>query len=249
MEAIFAVEPKKMAPLVPIMEEAGLPLEDELILSREIFSSGRSVSRVNGRAVPLFLLKKLGQHLVDLHGQHEHQSLLNPRYHLALLDDFGGEELNAARKKVADSYRRWQELNKQWETLGRDSGQRERRIDMLNYQINEITAAGLEPGEEEELATQEKILAHSERLSTCLLQAYTDLFAGDGLGRAPAVADRLPAAGNLVERPPFDPALAPLAASLEVSPPSCRSSPGLKMYIDNIVFDPAELGRVQERLA
>ena len=57
MEAIFAVEPKKMAPLVPIMEEAGLPLEDELILSREIFSSGRSVSRVNGRAVPLFLLK------------------------------------------------------------------------------------------------------------------------------------------------------------------------------------------------
>lgn len=250
MEAIFAVAPMEMPQVSKMMEEAGLAMEEELIIAREISRSGRSAARVNARAVPVFFLKELGQHLVDLHGQHEHQSLLRSEQHLELLDAFGGEQLNARRQQVADLYRRLKELTRELETLGQDSAQRERRMEVLNYQIKEITAAGLAVEEEEELLAQEKILAHSEKLSACLFQAYTDLFAGDESSKIAPVADRLHAAGHLVrEAALIDPGLSPVAETLEsISTQLQELSLELKGYIDNIVFDPAELDRIQLRL-
>ena len=202
LEAMFAVIPAEMPAVDKILDEAGLPAGEELIISREISRSGRSICRVNGRTVPLLFLKSLGQHLVDLHGQHEHQSLLHPEQHLALLDAFGGEELAGSRRKAAGFYQKIRELTGELETLGHDSAQRERRMDVLKYQIKEITAAGLTGEEEEELLAQERILAHSEKLTTSLLQAYTGLFAGDESMEIVLAADRLHEAGLLVRRLP-----------------------------------------------
>ncbi len=227
-----------------------MPTEGELIISREISRNGRSICRVNGRAVPLLLLKKMGEHLVDLHGQHEHQSLLRPEQHLALLDAFGDEELEGSRGKVAALYRQIKELTRELETLGQDSAQRERRMDVLNYQIREINAAGLKEEEEEELLSQERILDHSEKLTTSLMQAYGDLFAGDESIEMTPAANRLYAAGLLVsEAAAIDPDLSPAAETLQsISTQLQELALELKGYIDQISFDPDELDRIQRRL-
>jgi DNA repair protein RecN (Recombination protein N) len=106
VEGIFnasAVAPE----ITVLLEEAGIEASEEaLIIAREVSSAGRSVGRVQGRAVPISFLKDLGQLMVDLHGQHQHQSLLRPEQHLALLDSFGGEKLSACRGQVAAAARR-----------------------------------------------------------------------------------------------------------------------------------------------
>ncbi|HHX87305.1 MAG TPA: DNA repair protein RecN, partial [Firmicutes bacterium] len=250
IEAMFAVNPLVLPRISTIMEEAGLTMEEELIISRELSRSGRSVARVNGRAMPVFFLKELGKYLVDLHGQHEHQSLLHPEQHLELLDAFGGDSLAACRQEVADLYSRLKELMRELEALGQDSARRERQMEVLDYQIKEIAAAGLTVEEEEELLRQEKILVHAEKLSTCLLQAYTDLFSGDESSKISPAADRIHAAAQLVDEAALiDSSLSPVVESLQsISTQLQDLSLELKGYIDNLIFDPSELNRIQDRL-
>ena len=113
---------------------AGIEGGETLIVARELSRRGRSVGRVNGRAVPIAFLKELGEMLVDLHGQHQHQSLLRPDYQLALLDAYGGEKITAASKEVAELYRELGKL-KNNEPPGANSAERERRMDILSFQI------------------------------------------------------------------------------------------------------------------
>ncbi len=250
VEGVFSAGSMEIPEVNRIMSEAGLPLGEELIIAREISRSGRSAARVNGRTVPVLFLKELGQHLVDLHGQHEHQSLLHSEQHLELLDAFGGEPLAAGRTEVAGLYRQRLELLRELDNLGRDSLERERRIDVLEYQIKEIAAADLAADEETELLAQEKILSHSEKLSTCLFQAYTDLFAGEEESEISPVAERLNTAHRLVnEAALIDPDLSAAGELLgSISTQLQELSFELKGYIDHIVFDPAELDRIQRRL-
>ena len=234
----------------PLLGQAGIEPEQELIVAREVSAAGRSVGRVQGRAVPASFLKELGQMLVDLHGQHQHQSLLRSEQHILLLDSFGGEKLANLRRQVAELYRKRQSLLTELAALGSDAAERERRVDILAFQIKEIEAARLEPAEEEELLRREKILGHAEKLSAAVARAYAEIYAGDEENAVTAAVDGINSSrGALEEAAGIDETLAPLMDLLESAAAQLDEvSMELRDYLSKIEFDPAELAALQDRL-
>ncbi|NLA11025.1 MAG: DNA repair protein RecN [Firmicutes bacterium] len=250
VEGIFAPPGPAAAGIEALLDGAGIEGSGTLIVAREMSRSGRSVGRVNGRTVPVFFLRELGELLVDLHGQHEHQSLLRPRYQLELLDYYGGEKTAAAVQLVERLYRKRQELTERLEGLGRDSAERERRMEILSFQIEKIREARLEPAEEERLLQEEQILAHAERLGELLAESYARLYRGDERRDAPAVIDLLALLqGSLEEAAGIDPELTPLVGLLESAAAQVEEvSHTLRDYQASFAYDPARLDAVQQRL-
>lgn len=250
VEGIFESAGPAASEISRLLDEAGIESGEELIVARELSRRGRSVGRINGRTVPISFLKKLGEVLVDLHGQHQHQSLLSPHYQLALLDFYGGDETGAALKDVAGLYRRRQELLRNLSDLGLESAERERRIDILSFQIKEIEEARLESEEEERLLGKEQILAHAEQLSQLIEETYEQLYRGDELRGAPAVIDAAALSRErLEEASRIDPALAPLVALAESAAVQLEEvSFTLRDYLASFEYDPGELASIQKRL-
>ncbi|MDY6826661.1 MAG: DNA repair protein RecN [Bacillota bacterium] len=232
------------------LDEAGISFDDELILAREVYRSGRSVARVNGRAVPVSFLRELGQYLVDLHGQHEHQSLLRAEQHLELLDSFGGDEILRVRAKLDVLHRKRQELAEKLSSLGGDDAERERRLDVYSFQLKEIKAAGLYPGEDDELLQKEKILANAEKISTAAAGAYYELYAGENEGAEEALIDRLKRSTEaLNEAAQIDEKLKAVVEMMSSAATQLEeASHELRSYQTHFEFDPAELANIQERL-
>ncbi len=127
--------------LAPLLAEHGLEGDqpDEIVLAREVRANGRSVARVNGRAVTTALLGEIGNLLVDVHGQGEHLSLLHEREHIGLLDRYAG--LGEQAGQVADLVRRVRAVRRELDSLRQDERERARRIDLLSYQVEEISSA------------------------------------------------------------------------------------------------------------
>lgn len=250
VEGIFCCEAENRAAVAALLQEAGLEAGDELIMAREVTRGGRSAARIQGRTVPASFLKELGQLLVDLHGQHQHQSLLRSEQHLELLDSFGGEAISQARREAADLFHRRQELKQELAALGLDSAERERRMDILAFQLKEIEAAELRPGEEEELEKQEKILAYAEKLSEIVDRAYAEIYAGNESSATVALVDGINSSKNaLAEAAQIDEALTPLVEMMETAAAQLEEvSLELRDYRSRIEYNPAELASVQERL-
>jgi len=151
--------------------------EDDLLIARELLRSGRSRNFILGSLLPVALVRELGDLLVDIHGQHQHQSLLAVEAHREALDDFAQtEELRAA---VASLYEQWQERGRSLADLSRDERELERRKDMLAYQVQEIEAAQLVAGEDVELEQEQQRLAHAEALSQAASNAVDLLCEGE----------------------------------------------------------------------
>jgi len=159
-----------------LLLEAGLDLEDgRLILSREIAATGRTTARVQGRTVPVSVLQQIGSLLVDIHGQSEHLSLLRPAVQLEYLDRFG--RLDELRYRVGHTYRRLRQVQNELERLQRHERELAQRADLLSFQIREITEAGLQPEEEQQLLQEYTVLRNIERLAelfTRTLEALSD---------------------------------------------------------------------------
>jgi len=171
------------------MEEYGIELDEAVIvLSREINQSGRSICRVNGKVVTTMALKNIGNFLLDIHGQHEHQSLLNEENHINLLDMFGGENLDELKSGVHQSYAKVLNIRHNLEHIMGDDRERERKLDLLNFQIKEIDDASLKDGEEEELIRQKIILNNSGKLINILSGSYDSLYEGS---ETSSIFDRL----------------------------------------------------------
>jgi DNA repair protein RecN (Recombination protein N) len=220
--------------------------EGLLILAREVRRGGRSVARINGRSVGQALLAEIGGRLVDIHGQGEHLSLLQVREHLRLLDRYAG--LETARAELARLVAQLRQVRDELETLRRDARELARRLDLLTYQVEEITAAGLEEGEDERLEAERRRLAHAETLATQSAAVHRLLVAGederggvlDGLGQALARLERLSR---------LDPDLQPLVAQLEAALEQLTDvGRSLADYQESIAFDPQRLAEVEERL-
>lgn len=167
--------------IIDILEAAGIEYDpnDALILSRELNISGKSVCRINGTLVPLNLIASASELLVDLHGQHEHQSLLSPKQHIRFLDAFAGEKAAQARKTCAEISAQYHDIQKQLNAGFMNEQERVRRIDVLSFQIKEIQAAYLTDGEEETLAAQHKRFSNAQRIMEALTQSYERL-SGEG---------------------------------------------------------------------
>ncbi len=224
-------------------------LEDEpgfVNLSREIRREGRSTARVNGRTVSLTLLRELGEFLVDIHGQSEHLSLLNVRAHLGLLDRYASVEAQLADYRK--TYQKLLGLRRELEELRAAQRDAERRTEMLTFQAEEIEAAKLKPGEDEELKKERDRLANAESLAALAQEALSVL--DEGTPDSPAITDLIgQAAQSLAKLGAIDAAqsqLADQAAGLEES--TADLSRSLRNYLEAVEFNPKRLEEVEERL-
>jgi len=216
--------------------------DDVLILSREIGANGRGAARLNGRTVPLSLLQIAGRALVDVHGQSDHQSLFRPATHLDFLDRFAG--LGEQRSKLAALVRQMRDIREELARLHGNAREVARRQDLLRFQVEEIDAADLSPGEDEELAARRSVLANAERLREAVGAA---LLALNEEGRA--VDGSLAAAKLLTEAARFDPALSEAAEQIDAAAAQLQDAGrALARHLDRIEADPDELQRVEDRL-
>ncbi|HXG43076.1 MAG TPA: DNA repair protein RecN [Dehalococcoidia bacterium] len=244
VEGVFLLSEEVRERLASALEEAGVPLDDELVVVREVSQAGRNLARANGRTVPLSLLREVGRRLVDVHGQTEHLSLLDRRLHLDCLDAFGG--LLAQRRQVASAAARVRSLRRRLEELSRDEREAARERDLLEFQVREIEAAALRPGEEEELREERERLVHAQALQEAAQTAYHALYAAEGYSASDALA-RAQASLQSVAR--LDPRLRDILSALEgVAAEVEEAARSLRAYAAQTEHDPQRLEQVEERL-
>ena len=165
VEAVFTTNNSNV---LDIMESLGLEKENTIIVSRKIFKEGKNECRVNGKSFTLTMLKKLIAPLMDLHGQFEHQSILDNKNQLAVIDGLGGETIISLKSQFAGLYQQYQGVNKELLSFTEDDEERNRLIDLYDYQIEEITNANFVEGEEESLKEYRQKVLNIEKIASAL---------------------------------------------------------------------------------
>ena len=221
------------------------PGGEELVVRRDISSqSGRSRAFMNGALVTSTALRDAAAQLVDLHGQHEHQVLLDPASHLDLLDAFAG--LETEREKVEVAFARVQSLTAERERLALDIREKARREEYLQFQLTEIRRAAPKPGEDDELTTSRQVLTNAERLQRLCAEAYTGLYEGDAAA-LPALATVWKRVGELAS---IDPQFEPYLSARETVKAQLEDLAYLlRSYSAGFDASPARLQEVEDRLA
>ena len=233
------------------LAEAGLDggeEEDTLLVTRELVrAGGKSQCRINGRLMPVAVLKEIAEGLVDVHGQHEHQSLLAADRHVDILDNWGGKDALALRQSVAALFTEANALKRERERLRTDARERARMLDLYRFQQEELDGASLQPGEEEELAADRSRLANSEKLSAAASDAYATL---SGAERGAGALDALNAALAAVEHvAALDENLSPLAETLQSAVSYAEDAAReLRVYQESVEFNPERLEEIEARL-
>jgi DNA repair protein RecN (Recombination protein N) len=216
----------------------------EVIVRREVSSQGRSRAFVDGALVTSAALRDAAGSLVDLHGQHEHQVLLDPAAHLDLLDEFAG--LTGEREAVAAAFRTWQQVRDERARLAASEQQKASRAEFLSFQLSEIDRTAPQPGEDDELATTRQVLANADRLQRLCADAYTTLYDGDDAA-LPALGTVWKKVGELAA---LDPKFGPhLEARDAVKSQLEDLAFFLRSYAQNIDASPARLQEIEDRLA
>ncbi len=248
LEGLFYIENSEE--IDDILEKYGIEKEDNnsLLLSREIFSTGRSVSRINGQTVTLNILNDVTQKLIDIHGQHEHQSLLNVGSYIKLIDDFGDDKFNILKKKISEEYNQIVSLKGELKKLSIDSKEKDREIDLLKYEIEEIESAKLSEGEEKKVYDEYNKMSNIKNISLNVgeiinildSEDYNSISVSDGINKSISLM-------NSVKR--YDEDLNQYSSALEnVNFEIQDISRGLKNYIENTEFDEERLAFLEERL-
>ncbi len=241
VEAVFDVSGVPEA--ASLMEEMGLEADGELVIRRVASPSGRGRVYINGSLVNVGTLQRLGEWLVDIHGQHEHQSLLKVERHLELLDEFCGAGGEKARYR--ELYEKVSELGKRLEELSGSERERARRLDLLGFQVSEIESASLAADEEEALISERSVLAHADRLRELSREALDELrekdqsaLSGlDGARRAVAeIASLMPGQAEALR----------LVESALISATEAASM--LRDFEGGVEADPERLDEVERRL-
>ncbi|WP_243386384.1 DNA repair protein RecN [Bacillus kexueae] len=175
IEGLFLLDHEKH-PCVKKCEEFGIDLQDGMvILRRDIGANGKSVCRVNGKLVTIAVLREIGRLLVDIHGQHDNQELMDEHHHLHLLDEFGGEEVKRAKGDYLELYNRYVELSNRLKRLSDNEQEMAHRLDLIQFQLNEIESAGLEPEEDVRLQEERKQIVNFEKVYKAMQNAYNAL--------------------------------------------------------------------------
>src|SRR4051812_41778462 len=242
VEGIF--EGAELRKLDPLLEESGVENSGgELIVKRAFTAAGTNRQFINGSPTTLGVLKKLGDELVDLHGPHDHQSLLAPERQLALLDSYARN--HAALEEFGAAYRKWQLVRAEHAALNTAEMAREQEIDLLRHQLGEITGANLSPSEEEEIATRYRLGSNSKRLlelAGSVARRLSD--ADDSILAQLAETQRL--LRDLEKIDPDKSSLADAHAACVVE--LTEISRTLSQYADVLDLDPAQLAKLEERV-
>lgn len=174
IEGIFDIDNSKDA--IHVLQNLNIDIdEDFLLVKREIFSSGKSICRINNQTITLQDLRKVMQELLDIHGQHETQSLLKQKYHLQLLDDYAGDQYSQLLSEYHNVFNQYKAKRKELEELESADQALLQRLDLMKFQLEEITEASLKEGEVEQLETDIKRIQNSEKLSLALNNAHLTL--------------------------------------------------------------------------
>lgn len=239
------IEPPKDRAIQTALAEIGIEGAKELLIERELSADGRSTAKVDGRMITVGQLRSLGKLLVDLHGQHQHQSLLDPESQLDFLDEWIGEKAIALRAETESIYRTRQQLASELRSLMEDSKERERQIDILEFQVQEITDANLRLGEYEEVSAELQRAQHRETLADLVSNALTALDSEDS-GATMAIHQVVRAVESANE---FDPSLketAELARNVSIEIEELRRS--LHSYMQAAEANPTEVENLAERI-
>ena len=211
-----------------------------LVLARK-YQNGRTINRINGESVPASLLKETASRLIDIHGQHEHQSLLKPSAHMALLDRYAGEALGPAPEECRELYQQYKKQKEELAAAQMDVSGRTQKIDLLQYEIAEITNASLTPGEDETLEKELRRMENGQKIISALEQVreLTDS----------AVEEISRSVRTLSGVVSFDPALEQIWETiLQMEDTGSSFGRDLASYMDDFSFDEREFSRMQERL-
>ena len=247
VEGVFHLRgPEKEAVHAILQREELMDDPDYVVLTREVRREGRSVARVNGRTANVSLLKELGALLIDIHGQAEHLSLLDPRAHLGLLDRYA--EVARPLSDYRQTYHTLLNLRRELNDLRKAQADAERRVDVLTYQAEEVESARLKPGEDEELRKERDRLANAESLSRNAQEALAVL--EEGSPETPAATDLIgQVAQALSALAKINSAKSDMADQAELLLDNMSDLiHNLQDYLDEIEFNPKRLDEVEERL-
>mgnify|MGYP001004918104 FL=1 len=247
LEAVFKIPVQTQREVIEVLKREDLfEGESFLTLGREIRGEGRSIARVNGRSVNVGLLKELGRFLVDIHGQSEHLSLLDERSHLNLLDRYASVSEDLASYRTV--YHQLNEIRKELKNLRDLENESARRIELLTFQAQEIEAAQLKEGEEEELEQERSRLANAEVLTNSAQQAL--MLLDEGSPDTSSAIDLIGQASQLLASlARIDPSQQELAGQVEMlNDQLTELNRDLRGYLDEIEFNPRRLEQVENRL-
>lgn len=176
IEGLFIMD-HESHPVYTICEQYGIESEDQqLVLRRTITANGKSICRVNSKLVTLAVLREFGRTLIDIHSQHETQSLMNPEHHLDLLDLYQPELINKAKKEYLKLYDQLSKLKNRYRKLSENEQETAQRLDLLQFQLRELEEAQLQPNEDEQLEEEKNTLVNFERIYSSLQLAYNSLY-------------------------------------------------------------------------
>ena len=227
------------------LEEMELPTEEDCVTISRRISGNRSVSRINGETVSARQIKELAELLLDIHGQHEHQSLLNKRKHLEILDTYAGSEVLPLLEEVGRLYRERNRLKEELDGQSMDDAARRRELELLEFEAQEIEEARLKEGEDEELEKKYRRMLNSRKINEALGSVYR-LTDGDGDGAAGLLGRAVKELGSAAS---YDEALGELSSQLMDAEALLNDfNRELSSYQEKMEFDGADFLTVEERL-
>ena len=221
--------------------------DDEIIITRVIYSDGKSVARINGRTVKVSILKEVACTIVDLHSQHQNQVLLNKDTHIRFLDLFGEKDIQKLKANYKESYNEFNKIKKELNDLteNKDDMEIQREIDLIKFQINEIDAANLNPEEYEDLKSQRELCRNSEKIYNNLNLSYEKLYEGninavDLIGMA---------SKELSDIASYDKNISEYSENIERIMYELQDiSREIRDYKENISFNPYEMEEIEQRI-
>ncbi|WP_400163888.1 DNA repair protein RecN [Brevibacillus sp. TJ4] len=232
-------------PALTVCENIGVHVEDGmLVVRRDISNLGKSIIRLNGQMVTLAILREVGPWLVTVHGQHDTHMLMQADKHINWLDAYGESALGAAKSEYAQLYAAYRKTKQDVERMARNDQELAQRIDLLQYQLNEIEAAQLTPGEDEKLMQQRKKWHNIEKIYSSIQDAYRSLHGEqkgmDWLGHAMSELERVAS---------FDEQLPPIVEAVQTAYYQVEDAvQQLRRLSYQMEFDPAQLAEVESRL-
>jgi DNA repair protein RecN (Recombination protein N) len=243
ISGVFEVASSAQAEALSAALDQTLAAGDELLITRKLFASGRSSLSVNGQPTTAAMMRGAADLLVDIHGQHDHQYLLRPANQLAILDAYAG--CTESRESFARAFNQRRELLREKQELAASATLRQQQLELYEFQLAEIDAAELQPGEFPELQARESVLGNMKKLQGEAAAAYAALYDAEG-----SVCERLQAITHLlIDLAELDPDLEELTDQVRTSTLSLQeSSFELNRYLDRLEHDPREAAEVAERL-
>ena len=227
------------------LEEHELASENECIIRRTISNTGPSKAFINGKPSPINLLRELGEMLVDLHGQHEHQSLLKRETQRQLLDDYAGHA--SLLKQLADSYSQWHQLQDEMHNLAQAKADRDAKLELLRYQVNELESLALSDDEPQQLDNEHKRLANANKLLETTERMLQMLEEND-MGTVNSLLGQC--VSEIQPLSDMDSALKSIGDMLESAAIQVKeASSELRHYADQVELDPQRLQWIEQRLA